>query len=50
MKLTRHWITAEMLQGLDAYMEYLLKDWNAPGVGVVNDIPPIRRADSKVTR
>lgn len=25
---------AERLQGFDAYMEKLLKDWNAPGVGV----------------
>lgn len=25
---------ASRLQGLDAYMEKLLKDWNAPGVGV----------------
>ncbi len=25
---------AERLQGFDAYMEQLLKDWNAPGVGV----------------
>lgn len=34
MKLTTHLDTAEMLQGFDAYMEKLLKDWNAPGVGV----------------
>ncbi|HEV7797725.1 MAG TPA: serine hydrolase domain-containing protein, partial [Pyrinomonadaceae bacterium] len=31
---------AQKLQGFDAYMERVLKDWNAPGIGVgivVND-------------